>query len=358
MIDDAPATRRFAAKPRVSVVLLCMLGAVPACGSSGAGGDDDNPWREAFDAEKRGWFLNAWGSSENDVYALGGESSRGVIMHFDGRNWAPLDLGIDVPLLTWMYGFGPDDITAVGFAGTAMHWDGTNFTLQETPTTEDLWGVWGSAANDLWAVGGSGRPDAVATLLHYDGIAWAEVALPPITPSSVFALFKVFGTSAENVYVVGQRGVVLHWNGQNWQEEDAGTSEDLVSIWGTGPDHLVAVGGRANGIVSTWNGSAWKTVSLAPLPGLNGIWMNKPGVAHAVGALGTLIEIDLGGPDGSSGPGVPGALTYQDSSIASALDFHGVFSVAGQTLFAVGGNLTVPSDTFEGIAYARTLGSP
>ncbi|MEM9493398.1 MAG: hypothetical protein AAGC55_29895, partial [Myxococcota bacterium] len=254
-----------------------------------------------------------------------------------------VDLGLDVPLLTWVYGFGPDNITAVGFDGTVIHWDGSVWTAQETPTTEDLWGVWGSAPDNLWAVGGRGVAEDQATLLHYDGTEWTLAVLPEIERARVYAFFKVFGTSADNVYVVGQRGVVLHWNGIEWQELLVGASDDLVSIWGTGPDRLVAVGGRANGIVSTWNGSEWRTESLAPLPGLNGIWMKEPGVAYAVGIQGTLIEINLDD------------FSYQDSSILSVLDFHAVFSATGQTLVAVGGNLLASSDSFEGIAFQRDL---
>ena len=46
------------------------------------------------------------------------------MMHFDGQAWTPVNLGVNVPLLDWCFGFGPGDITAVGFAGTVMHSDG------------------------------------------------------------------------------------------------------------------------------------------------------------------------------------------------------------------------------------------
>jgi len=317
-----------------------LLPMIAGCGSS------DTPrieWSESFDASQIGWFMNVWGPAENDLYAVGGSPTEGVIMHFDGADWTPFDIGLDVPLVTWMHGFGSDDMTAVGFAGTAMHWDGRSWTLQDTPTDEDLWGVWGSAPDDLWAVGGSGRADSVATLLHYDGATWTSVEVPPLQRANVFAFFKVFGTSADNAYVVGQRGAVLHFDGETWSEELVGASDDLVSIWGTGPDNLVAVGGRANGIISIWNGSEWRTESLAPIPGLNGIWMQEPGVVHAVGTFGTLLEIQLDG------------LEVTESSLATALDFHAVFSATGETLVAVGGNLTIPGATFEGIAFQRGL---
>lgn len=49
-------------------------------------------WTQAFDTTNTGWLLNAWGSSPNDVYAVGGRADGGVVMHFDGapgsrRTW-------------------------------------------------------------------------------------------------------------------------------------------------------------------------------------------------------------------------------------------------------------------------------
>lgn len=343
---NVSSCRSEKATPSILRALPVVLGLAilaPALAGCGSSDPDTVEWNESFDASQIGWFMNVWGPAENDLYAVGGSPSAGVIMRFDGAAWTPFEIGFDVPLVTWIHGFGSDDMTAVGFGGTAMHWNGSTWTLQETPTEEDLWGVWGFSSDDLWAVGGSGRSDSEATLLHFDGDAWTAVEVPTLERANVFAFFKVFGTSADNAYVVGQRGAVLHWDGQVWTEELVGASDDLVSMWGTGPDNLVAVGGRANGIISIWNGSEWRTESLAPIPGLNGIWMQEPGVVHAVGTFGTLLEIELD------------SLEVSESSLSTGLDFHAVFSATGTTLVAVGGNLTVPGSTFEGIAFQRDL---
>ena len=75
--------------------------------------------------------MNVWGASSDVVYAAGGAPDAGVLMHFDGDMWAPVDLGFDVPLLTWIHGFGPDDITVVGNEGTVIHWNGDGWEQQE-----------------------------------------------------------------------------------------------------------------------------------------------------------------------------------------------------------------------------------
>ena len=304
-------------------------------------------WAPAFDASKVGWLLNTCGSGPSDLFMVGGSNDAAAATHFDGASWTPVAFGLAAPLLNWCHAFAPDDVTMVGREGTVLHYDGHAWSKRATPTTQDLWGVWGATPGDLWAVGGDGLAAGHATLLHWDGGAWAAEALPTLQKADVFQLLKVWGTSADDVYVVGQRGVVLHRKGGAWTEELVGASDDLVSLWGTGPDHIVTVGGRANGIASVWDGKAWATHELAPTPGLNGVWMRAPGKAHVAGAYGTLGVLDLE--------------TWTVDAVdvgASKLDLHSVFGDATGRLWAVGGNLgSAHPATFTGIALERQLGS-
>ena len=48
------------------------------------------------------------------------------------------------------------EIFAVGSAGAISHFDGSAWTTMETGTTEDLYGIWGSAVDDVVAVGRNG----------------------------------------------------------------------------------------------------------------------------------------------------------------------------------------------------------
>lgn len=327
---------------RALPVGLALCAASVACGSNGSPSSAQG-WREAFDAESLGWLLSTWGSASDDVYAVGGTEAAGLVEHYDGKAWAAVELDVSVPLLNWVHGFGADDVTIVGNAGTVLHRSGGTFALQPTPTDQNLWGVWGAAPDDLWSVGGSGKNDGDATLLHYDGATWQTVPIPTLQKAGVNAFFKVWGTSATNVYVVGQKGAVLHFDGSSWKEELVGASDDLIALWGTGPNDIVAVGGRAIGIASTWNGTSWQTHSLAPLPGLNGVWSRRPGKAHVVGVAGTL-----------------GVLTttdfsLSDQSVDTPLDLHGVFASPGGRLVAVGGNFSGPVPPYRGVALSRRL---
>lgn len=323
---------------RAALALLLAIACGPSSGTA---------WQPAaFDASSFGWLLDTCGPSPDDLYAVGGTETAGAVMHFDGKTWSPLSLGVAVPLLNWCHAFSASDVTIVGNSGTVIHGDGNAWNVQATPTTQNLWGVWGASPSDLWSVGGDGLADGQATLLHWDGAQWSEVALPTLQKVGVDQLLKVWGTSASNVYVVGQRGVVLHFDGSAWQEELVGASDDLVSLWGTGPDRVVAVGGRSNGIVSVWDGSSWKTTSLAPTPGLNGVWMRTPDVAHIVGTYGTLGDLDLR------------TMIFTPAPPPTSLDFHSIFGDASGRVHAVGGNLADANPpSYEGVAYERLLGT-
>lgn len=316
----------------VSLVAVCLTGCPPP----------SHDWEPAFDATDVGWLMNTWGFDRDGLLAAGGSPDTGVLYRYDGSTWAPEPIGVDVPLLNWIHGFGPSDITVVGNQGTVLRFDGSTWSAQDSGTTENLWGVWGAAPDDLWAVGGSGFPEATPTVLHYDGTAWSTQTLPTLIRANVHGLFKVWGSSADNVYVVGQRGVVLHWDGAAWTEELVGATDDLVAVWGTAPDRVLAVGGRSNGIVARWDGSSWRSEPLAPLPGLNGVWTRDGQTFHVGGVRGTLATIDFD------------SLEWTDESVTDLRDFHAVHGVDGRVT-AVGGNLSRGAAPFEGLAYWREL---
>lgn len=331
------AVNRVVPARATSLVLLALL---VAC-------DQPPPpaWAEAFAAQDVGWLLNVWASGPDDVWAVGGTPSEGVVMHYDGSTWSSRSTRSTVPLLDWTFGFAPDDVWCVGQGGTILHWDGDAFTAESSGTTENLWGIWGDAPDDLWAVGGSGQPESTATLLHRDESGWAAVALPTLQRTGVHAFFKVWGSSASDVWVVGQRGVVLHYDGASWTERLAGTGLDLIAVWGTGPDHAVLVGGRGNGVAILWDGVGFTPIPTDLRPGLNGVWMDRPGVIHVAGVAGTRFAMDETGH------------VLRDDTIATSQDFHSVFGVpGGGPLYAVGGNFVQPMGPYRGIATRRARG--
>lgn len=76
-----------------------------------------------------------------------------------------------------IWGFGPNDVWAVGVQGVIRHWTGGDpkvdgWTIVPSPVTHDLLAIWGSRPDDIWAVGDLGA------VIHWDGTSWTERAIP------------------------------------------------------------------------------------------------------------------------------------------------------------------------------------
>lgn len=326
----------------VTLLALLALGAMGAeCPPPPGGDGGPEPgakWERAFDATEAGSVSGVWGSGPDDVFAVGG-GERGTVFHYDGQAWSKMDVP-EVPLLVWVHGFGPDDVLAVGVGGGAVHYDGSAWSVLDTGTTEDLWGVFGFAPDDVWVVGGD-TDEGDPVLLHYDGQAFTEVAIPAEhNPMGAHALFKIWGIGSK-LFAVGQRGLILEHEGGQWSYAPAGAeaNDDFVSLWGTSEDNIVAVGGRANARIAKYDGQQWTTIAPYGVGGINGVFMSEPGKALIVGVFGLAGTYDLATDD----------IVEEDTS--TPFDLHAVWGDGEGRHYAVGGNFLAP---FRGVALVRT----
>jgi hypothetical protein len=263
------------------------------------------------------------------------------MVRWDGAEWRSLTFPDTVYALNWVYGVGEDRF-AVGDYGTVIHRvgddDGTPWEEQDCDTNLNLWGVWGVAADDVWTVGGDGfmRPPVMC---HYDGSAWEVVDLPG-TDTMSRALFKIWGVDANDIWAVGHRGLIFHWDGSDWTEQTSGTSLDLISLWGTGPDNVLAVGGRSDAVVLRYDGAQWSAMEMPGFPGLNGTWMDPDGLATIVGSMGRIDTVAAGTLDAAS------------DGMVTNLALHAVFGTPEGTRFAVGGSLDL-SPPYTGVILVK-----
>jgi len=234
---------------------------VPEAGEGGA------QWRAVVD-DLDGTLLSVWGTSERDVWAVGGALGNGfdaLVLRFDGSTWRRLSPG-KTETFWWVHGTSVSDVWLVGEKGRITHWDGTSFAEVPSGTDATLYGVWAAAPDDAWAVGGTpDRPDATNdVVLHWDGATWKPEVLPE---AKKVALFKVWGSSPSDLYVVGEAGIVWHRTGGAWKREAEGIATGrLTTVAGCGPNEVYAVGGR-DLLVS--NGAEWKRAEIDPLKLVN-----------------------------------------------------------------------------------------
>lgn len=181
-----------------------------------------------------------------------------------------------------------------GDGGTILYFDGSTFTAMDTPTNCALFAIHGTSASNIWAVGGCqygyDTDDANrSVILHYNGASWSSQTPPDFigyyyTLTDVWAasttsayvtaasntyvgkyasgnwsyvdtgevlymgLNSVYGFGASDVYVAGDCGQILHWDGADWtlqRQEGAcvGISVDLLyDVWGPDSASLFAAG--------------------------------------------------------------------------------------------------------------------
>jgi len=153
-----------------------------------------------------------------------------------------------------------------------MHWDGSDFTVFETPCSEipannngfGLESVSAVSSDEVWAVGGGGDNDYTINtyVLHWDGSSWEHVPSPQV--GIVQRLFAVEAVAADDVWASGQyldglgyHAFAIHWDGGSWTVFD-GTDFPTGggAIHAFASDDIYAAGGG----VTHWDGESWTFV--------------------------------------------------------------------------------------------------
>jgi hypothetical protein len=113
-------------------------------------------------------------------------------------------------------------------------------------TVHDLWGLLAFGADDVWVSGNQG------TILHYTGSSWTPTPSP--ATDSVFVLW---GPAPDDIWAVSRNCLVMHWQGQAWSQQTTipcTPTVDMFSVHGTATDNLwiTGTGGRLGQFTGTW----------------------------------------------------------------------------------------------------------
>ncbi|HEX9128783.1 MAG TPA: invasin domain 3-containing protein, partial [Gemmatimonadaceae bacterium] len=132
-----------------------------------------------------------------------------------------------------------------------------------------------------------GTNTATATVT---GLAAVTFSITTVAPGTIIwssiptdTLHGVWGSSASDVWAVGNSGAIRHYNGTIWSGVSSGTSQSLMGVWGTSASDVWAVGG-ASGTILHYNGTSWSSLLERGQPGiLYGVWGGSASDVWVVG---------------------------------------------------------------------------
>lgn len=291
------------------------------------------------------------GSGPDDVFITGSggpSSSEPRAAHFDGVQWAELEVPVDGTLRdVWSAGSGTAFV--VGSSGTILFFGGKTFKVMESGTYEDLRMVWGRSFGEVFAVG-------QGLLRRFDGNSWSEMEAPvssdPYGERHVSDLFgfdggglvaagqgvdrfedgawetllpyaelveDIWASDPDNVLFVGN--VMHRYDGQRIEPEDLGSIDEpfLDCAWGSG-ETIYASG--YNGDIFRYDGEHWGRMTSNTSARIFDMFGTSENDVFAVGEDGTILHFD--------------GLAWDAQESGMATDLRGVWAAGPDDAYAVG----------------------
>lgn len=209
-------------------------------------------------------------------------------------------------------------LMVVGDEGMVLRYNGetdSNGRLwqpMEVPAQLPLHGIWGLTEDNIFAVGWMG------TLLHYDGVQWSSLRGGVIDQRTErFAaceentpLFAIDGNAQGQAWAVGDDGLILHFDGQHWQREASSTDINLRAVL-CAPDNRVYAAGAEGTVLMRNQDGLWISLECPLSSGFHALLMLDDGSLLLGGGR---YFVDKGGFRGE-------LVLYKDGAF-KALDFN------------------------------------
>jgi len=177
-----------------------------------------------------------------------------------------------------------------------------------------LLSVWGTSATDVFAVGGDVGDGRGPTVMHFDGTAWAR-----LPTGQVGNLWWVFGFSGGPVYMGGDGGMILRYQGGSFTRMATPGTDTVFGIWGAAANDMWAVGGATGGS----NGAfAWRLQGDS--------WVVAPGFPADLAATDAMWKIYGRGVNDAWMVGTSGKIVKWDGTSLTKMT-----TGAGESLFTV-----------------------
>ncbi len=203
-----------------------------------------------------------------------------------------------------------------------------------------LWSGW-ATANEVFVVGDDG------VILHFDGSTDSEGRLWHLMPSGTrLPLHAIWGRNRNELHAVGWMGAVVSFDGEQWHHRRGGVVDQqsqrftpcfentpLFAITGDENGRAWAVGD--DGAILAFDGQAWQQQTSPTRVNLRGIARAPGGRLFAVGGEGTVIS---GGGDGH----------WEALACPFRAGFQTVLALSDDELLLAGGRYFVDAGGFRG----------
>jgi photosystem II stability/assembly factor-like uncharacterized protein len=139
----------------------------------------------------------------------------------------------------------------------------------------------------VWAADGQAwftADDGV--VLHSDGswpVQWTDDTFPQVSR------YGLGGTSPTDVWMVGNLGIIDHFQDGHWSSRRTGADEfaNYRSVWAVSPTLAFVVGNTPG--VHRWNGTSWARAVMSPSK-LADVWASRTQEVWAVGDGGAIVR--------------------------------------------------------------------
>jgi len=146
-----------------------------------------------------------------------------VVVVDENNIWAVGEIFVYDPDSSWN-GTGIETFNAVHWNGT--EWEYIHIRGSLMNDTGPLYSIWYFDDNDIWV--SSGCPE------HWDGTKWTLYHLwdMGILSNDDGGVYRIWASSPSNIYFVGYKGSIVHYDGKNFRKLESGTTLDIRDIWG------------------------------------------------------------------------------------------------------------------------------
>ena len=92
-------------------------------------------------------------------------------------------------------------------------------------------------------------------ILYYDGKTWDCIYNGGIWLNSIY------GFDWNDIFVAGDNGVILHYDGNSWTKQESNITHSLNRIWGSSRDNVYVSGDY--GTILHYNGEKWTKYNMS-----------------------------------------------------------------------------------------------